>query len=141
MFAWSSLEHLNVTPSILPVEGGEFTSGFGPRIHPITGVWEVHKGVDIAVRSGTPVYATADGRVITANMDASLGIYIKIDHGNGVHTVYGHLSQADVGQGQWVTAGEQIGESGNSGRTTSPHLHYEVRVYNQAQNPINYFYF
>lgn len=137
----NELSRLNVTPSILPVEAGEFTSGFGPRIHPITGEWEVHKGVDIGVRSGTPVHATADGRVTTARWDTNLGAYIKINHGNGIYTVYGHLSQIDVGEGQLVKAGEQIGESGNSGRTTSPHLHYEVRVYNQAQNPINYFYF
>ncbi len=137
----NELSRLNVTPSIYPVVSGDITSGFGWRIHPITGEWETHQGVDIGVRSGTPVYSTADGRVITARWDTNLGTYIKINHGNGVYTVYGHLNQIDVGEGQWVTAGQQIGESGNSGRTTSPHLHYEVRVYNQAQNPINYFYY
>jgi hypothetical protein len=136
----NDLSQLRVTPSILPVEKGEFTSGFGYRRHPVTQQPTFHRGQDIRVRSGSPVYATADGKVITARWDNNLGLYIKINHGNGFHTVYGHLRRIGVDEGQLVKRGVRIGESGNSGSfATGPHLHYEVRIYNQPQNPINFF--
>ncbi len=136
----NDLSRLRVTPSILPVSKGEFTSGFGLRRHPVTQKYVFHRGQDIRVKSGTPVYATADGKVITARWDGNLGLYVKINHGNGFQTVYGHFRRIGVDEGQWVKRGDQIGESGNSGSlATGPHLHYEVRLYNQHQNPKNFF--
>ncbi|MBA7671522.1 hypothetical protein ES703_79680 [subsurface metagenome] len=136
----NDLSRLRVTPSILPVAGGKFSSPFGYRKHPVTQKYSFHRGQDIKVKSGTPVYATADGKVIAARWDGNLGLYIKLDHGNGFHTLYGHLRRIGVDEGQRVKRGDPLGESGNSGSfTTSPHLHYEVRIYNQPQNPINFF--
>ncbi len=136
----NDLSRLRGTPSIRPVMGGEFTSGFGLRRHPVTQKYIFHRGQDINVKSGTPVYATADGKVVTARWDGNLGLYVKINHGNGFHTVYGHLRRIGVDEGQLVKRGDQLGESGNSGSlATGPHLHYEVRLYNQHQNPINFF--
>jgi len=136
----NDLSRLRITPSILPVTGGKFSSPFGYRKHPVTQKHSFHRGQDIKVKSGTPVYATADGKVIAARWDGNLGLYVKLDHGNGFHTLYGHLRRIGVDEGQRVKRGDSLGESGNSGSfTTSPHLHYEVRIYNQPQNPINFF--
>lgn len=134
------LARLRNTPSIPPIGKGYTGSGYGLRRHPYTNVIEQHRGLDITAKSGTPVRATADGRIIATRFDRNLGIYIKIDHGNGFQTLYGHLREiGDIDQGQWVKRGAIIGYSGNSGRSTAPHLHYEVRHYNQPQNPINYY--
>jgi len=135
----NDLQRLQATPAIRPVSTGRLTSGFGLRRNPITHRHEFHYGQDISVRSGTPVCATADGKVIAARWDGNLGLYVKIDHGKGIHTLYGHLRTIGVDEGQRVKRGEKIGESGNTGRSTNPHLHYEVRLYNQRQNPVNYF--
>jgi murein DD-endopeptidase MepM/ murein hydrolase activator NlpD len=135
----NDLARLRKTPSIRPVIKGEYTSGFGLRRHPYNRRYEFHKGQDISLRSGTAVHATADGRVIAARWDSNLGLYIKIDHGHGFHTLYGHLRRIAVDEGQRVKRGTEIGESGNTGRSTAPHLHYEVRLYNQHQNPTNFF--
>lgn len=135
----NDLSRLRVTPSSQPVMGGKFTSGFGLRRHPYTQEYTFHRGQDIRVKTGTTVCATADGKVVAARWDSSLGLYVKIDHGNGFHTLYGHLRRIGVEEGQRVKHGEKIGESGNTGRSTNPHLHYEVRLYNQPQNPLNFF--
>ena len=135
----NDLARLRATPSILPVKAGRITSGFGLRRHPYSQKYDFHKGQDIKVRTGTPVFATANGKVIAARWDGNLGLYIKIDHGNGFRTLYGHLRRIGVEEGQLIRRGDSIGESGNTGRSTNPHLHYEVRLYRQSQNPINYF--
>ncbi|MFB0515997.1 MAG: M23 family metallopeptidase [Candidatus Neomarinimicrobiota bacterium] len=135
----NDFRRLKVTPSIKPISTGVFSSGFGLRRHPINQKYIFHRGQDIKVPIGTPVHATADGRVVAARWDYNLGLYVKIDHGNGIHTLYGHLRTIGVDEGQRVRRGEKIGQSGNTGRSTAPHLHYEVRLYNQPQNPINFF--
>jgi len=135
----NDLARLRATPSILPVTKGKFTSGFGLRRHPYTQKYDFHRGQDIKVRTGTPVLATADGKVVAARWDGNLGLYVKIDHGNGFRTLYGHLRRIGVEEGQLIRRGDRIGESGNTGRSTNSHLHYEVRLYRQSQNPINFF--
>lgn len=133
------LGRLRATPSIRPVAMGEYTSGFGLRRDPYSKRYDFHRGQDISLRVGTPIHATANGKVIAARWGGNLGLYVKIDHGNGFHTLYGHLRLIRVNEGQRVKRGEAIGESGNTGRATAPHLHYEVRHYNQPQNPVNFF--
>lgn len=137
----NDLVRLRKTPSVRPINRGTFTSGFGQRWHPYTGDADFHNGQDISVRRGTPVSVTADGKVVVIKNHLNLGLYVKIDHGNGFHTIYGHLDRVieGLGSGQRVTRGEIIGYSGNSGRSTAPHLHYEVRHYGKPQNPLQYF--
>ena len=135
----NDLARLRVTPSILPVTKGKFTSGFGLRRDPYTQKYDFHRGQDIKIMTGTPVFATADGKVVAARWDGNLGLYVKIDHGNGFRTLYGHLRRIGVEEGQLIRRGDRIGESGNTGRSTNSHLHYEVRLYRQSQNPINFF--
>ncbi len=135
----NDLARLKATPSIKPVKVGKFTSGFGLRRHPYTQKYDFHRGQDIKVRTGTTVFATADGKVVAARWDGNLGLYIKIDHGNGFRTLYGHLRRIGVEEGQLIRRGDRIGESGNTGRSTNSHLHYEVRLYRQSQNPINFY--
>lgn len=125
-------------PSIWPVMGS-LSSGFGVRNNPFGGYSrEFHKGQDIAVPLGTPVMATADGVVISAGWHHGYGNAIYIDHGNGVNTRYGHLSRIDVAEGQTIKRGDLIGLSGSTGRSTGPHLHYEVRINGEATNPLPY---
>lgn len=136
----NDLARLQNTPSVKPVTRGTFTSGFGYRRDPQgSRTRQMHRGLDISVRQGTEVRSTASGKVILTRFDLNLGLYVKIDHGNGFHTIYGHLRDFAVEQGQRIPRGMVIGWSGNTGRSTAPHLHYEVRHYNQSQNPINYF--
>lgn len=135
----NDMARLRHTPSMMPIKDGHYSSRFGQRRHPYTRKREFHHGLDISADSGTRVRATADGKVISTRFDRNLGLYIKIDHGNGFKTLYGHLRTFGVEPGQQVQRGEVIGRSGNTGRSTAPHLHYEVRHYNQPQNPTNYF--
>jgi LysM repeat protein len=110
-----------------PVRNFYFTSGYGMRIHPITGVWHMHTGIDLANRVGTPILAAGSGRVVhLEDQVTNYGKMIIIDHGNGFKTLYAHLNSFMVSQGEWVTTGEQIGTMGNSGRSTGPHLHFSV---------------
>ena len=125
-------------PSIRPIEGGFMSSGFGYRTHPLTGRWTHHNGIDLVNETGTPVNATSDGRVIFAKRTPGFGKFVIIDHGYGFKTAYGHLSRISVSKGQSVARGDKIGELGESGRTTGPHLHYEVRVNDRPINPIDY---
>ena len=126
-------------PDMWPILG-PITSGFGEREDPVlgNGEGEFHKGVDIGSPNGTPVHAPADGRVIKAGPGTGYGREIEIDHGNGVVTLYGHLSGYNVTAGEQVVKGQVIGYVGHSGRTTGSHLHYEVQVRGTAVNPHKY---
>lgn len=128
---------LSATPSIPPTKGW-ITSTFGPRASPFTGNREFHRGVDIAGRTGTPVLAPADGQVIFAGRRRALGLAITIRHGYDIETLYGHLSEIMAKRGDKVRRGQQIGVMGNTGRSTGPHLHYQVQVADRAVNPQNY---
>ena len=125
-------------PSAMPVEGLRLTSGFGMRWHPVLGGHRQHKGVDLASPIGTPIHAAADGVVGRADWFSGYGLYIAIEHGGELETRYGHMSRLNVAAGQFVHKGDVIGYVGMTGRTTGPHLHYEVRVAGQAVNPIPY---
>lgn len=125
-------------PSLTPVNGARISSGFGMRIHPVRGGRRMHKGIDLAAPTGTPVYATADGIVGLARWGRGYGLYIKIDHGADLETRYAHLSRLAVAAGDRVEKGEVIGYVGSTGWSTGPHLHYEVRVDGVAVNPIHY---
>lgn len=126
-------------PFATPVKSAyRFTSGFGPRRDPKTGGRRLHKGVDFAASTGTPIYATADGVVVSAGWSSGYGRLVKIQHEFGIETRYAHLSRMRVKVGQRVSRGEQIGGMGASGRVTGVHLHYEVRVGGKAVNPMIY---
>jgi murein DD-endopeptidase MepM/ murein hydrolase activator NlpD len=125
------------TPSIWPTKGW-LASGFGSRISPFTGLSQRHQGIDIANRMGITVMATADGLVIKTGKDGGLGKYVIISHVYGLKTKYGHLSKIVLKRGQKVIRGEKIGEMGSTGKSTGPHLHYEVLVNNVASNPLKY---
>jgi murein DD-endopeptidase MepM/ murein hydrolase activator NlpD len=127
-----------IVPSIWPVEGS-LESGFGGRRNPFGGSsYEYHEGQDIEAEMGTPVVAAASGTVIIAGCQNGYGNVVYIDHGNGLSTRYGHLSQIDVSIGQRIARGEVLGRVGSTGRSTGPHLHYEVRINNQPVNPRPY---
>jgi len=125
-------------PSRMPLAGAKMTSGYGMRNHPVLRKRARHKGVDLAAPTGTPVYATADGLVQKAEWFSSYGKFIKIGHGNKLETRYAHLSGIAVTAGESVKKGDLIGYVGSTGRSTGPHLHYEVRIAGVAVNPIPY---
>jgi murein DD-endopeptidase MepM/ murein hydrolase activator NlpD len=125
-------------PSRMPVEGTRLSSDYGTRIHPVLGGRRGHKGVDLAGPTGTPIFATADGVVSRADWFSSYGLYVSLEHGGSLQTRYGHMSRLNVAAGQRVRKGEVIGYIGSTGRSTGPHLHYEVRVNGQAVNPVPY---
>ena len=125
-------------PSRMPVEGVRFTSGFGMREHPVLGGQRQHKGIDLAAPVGTPIYAAADGLVSKAEWFSGYGLYVSLEHGGELQTRYGHMSRINVSAGQQVHKGDVIGFVGSTGRSTGPHLHYEVRIAGQAVNPIPY---
>ena len=128
---------LAATPSIMPTRG-RINSGFGMRISPFTGRWERHEGVDIANDVGTPVVSTAEGVVRFVGRNGGYGITIIIAHGYGYSTLYAHLSRVLVQSGQHVKRHQVIALMGNSGLSTGPHLHYEVRVNGKPVNPRYY---
>ena len=125
------------TPSIWPTKGW-VTSNFGYRNSPFTGHREFHKGLDISAPSGTPVYATAAGKVVLVTQTHGYGKNMVVDHGNGVMTRYAHLSKYAAQKGQTVKRGELIAYVGNTGRSTGPHLHYEVKLNGIPVNPHRY---
>ena len=125
-------------PSRMPVENARLSSGYGMRTHPVLGRRKGHKGVDLAAPTGTPVYATADGTISRANWFSSYGKFISIEHGADMQTRYAHLSQIVVNAGDTVKKGELIGYVGSTGRSTGPHLHYEVRIAGQDVDPAPY---
>ncbi len=116
----------------------EVTSPFGYRIDPFFGRPSLHTGMDLHGEYGEAVHATAAGRVTVAGPSGGYGNLVEIDHGAGLSTRYGHLSRIDVAPGQWVTAGQDIGAIGSTGRSTGPHLHYEVRVDGAPVDPSRY---
>jgi murein DD-endopeptidase MepM/ murein hydrolase activator NlpD len=125
------------TPSIWPVRG-YLSAGFGNRKDPFTGQRDFHAGIDISTPIGTRIFAPADGVVLSASVQGAYGNSIMMDHGFGVVTRYGHLDAYAIRPGQRVRRGDLIGFVGNTGRSTGPHLHYEVWVRDQAQNPIHF---
>lgn len=125
------------TPAIRPAQG-LVTSAFAYRRSPFTGRREFHKGMDIANRHGTPILATADGIVSFAGEDGAFGRVVVIDHGYGIHTRYAHLDQSFKNKGDVICRGETIGHMGNTGRSTGPHVHYEVRLNGVPINPEKY---
>jgi murein DD-endopeptidase MepM/ murein hydrolase activator NlpD len=127
----------SATPSIWPVKGW-VTSGFGPRVSPFTEKPAWHDGLDIGAAANAPVQAPAQGRVTTVGFDPKLGNLVKLDHGYGVETLYGHLAKALVKEGQRVKRGDVVGLVGSTGLATGPHLHYMVKVNGQALDPSKY---
>ena len=139
--SWKKLDNLAdgaiAIPSDKPVKTAAFTSGYGVRSDPFKGRAAMHAGIDLAGPTGTPIYATADGVVSDAGYNnGGYGNLVKIDHGRGIETRYGHMSAILVRVGQRVTRGQQIGRMGSTGRSTGSHLHYEVRIDTRAVNPI-----
>jgi murein DD-endopeptidase MepM/ murein hydrolase activator NlpD len=139
--SWKKLDTLQdgaiAVPSDKPVKTGAFTSGYGVRSDPFQGRSAMHAGIDLSGAVGTPIYATADGIVTTAGYNnGGYGNLIKIDHGRGIETRYGHLSRMSVQPGQRVKRGDVIGRMGSTGRSTGSHLHYEVRIDGRAVNPV-----
>lgn len=124
-------------PTLWPVEG-RVTSSFGERIDPFNGEGAFHSGVDISTAYGTPIMAPADGIVTFADFMSGYGRLVTIDHGHGISTRYGHMSAFAVTPGQAVKRGQLIGYVGASGRVTSAHLHYEVRIHDTPVNPYKY---
>jgi len=127
----------NVVPSLWPVNG-RLLSRFGDRSDPFSGEGAFHTGVDISAPTGTPVRAAADGVVFNAEYNGRYGKLVMIDHGNGMRTWYAHLSRFEVLPGQAIRRGEIVGYSGATGRVTSPHLHFEVRLGGNPVNPSPY---
>jgi len=125
-------------PSRMPLAGAALTSDFGMRTHPVLGGRRAHNGIDLAAPTGTPIYATADGIVARADRFSSYGLYVQIEHGAELETRYAHMSRIAVAAGERVSKGDIIGYVGSTGRSTGPHLHYEVRVAGEAVNPIPY---
>ena len=139
--SWKKLDQLQdgviAVPSDKPVKTAAFTSGYGVRSDPFRGAAAMHAGIDLSGPLGTPIYATADGTVTTAEWNSGgYGNLVKIDHGRGIETRYGHHSTYIVSRGQRVTRGQLIGRMGSTGRSTGSHLHYEVRIDGRAVNPI-----
>ena len=128
---------LSHTPSIWPAKGW-VTSGFGFRTNPFTGLTQMHEGIDISNRIGTPIVSPADGIVSEVGNDWVLGKILVISHGFGMATRYSHLNKVFVKVGQRVRRGEKIAEIGATGKTTGPHLHYEVRLNGLPVNPLRY---
>ena len=125
------------TPSIWPVKGW-VTSGFGPRVSPFTEKPAWHDGLDIGAAANAPVQVSAQGRVTAVGFDPKLGNLVKVDHGFGIETLYGHLAKALVKEGQRVKRGDVVGLVGSTGLATGPHLHYMVKANGQALDPVKY---
>ncbi len=137
-------EVLKSIPAIQPVFNPDLSrlaSGYGNRMHPIYKIEKFHEGIDFTAPTGTEVYSTGDGRVKELDRTRrGRGHTLVIDHGNGYETVFSHLDDFRVRQGQTVKRGEIIGTVGNTGLSTAPHLHYEVRLNGEPVNPVNYFF-
>lgn len=125
-------------PSVAPITEGWYSSNFGWRIDPFTGKNAMHEGVDYMIPSGTPIYASAGGVVVYADYHPQYGNMVEIDHGKDIVTRYAHSSKLLVKVGQMVRRGQEIALSGSTGRSTGPHLHFEVRYKGLAQNPVRF---
>lgn len=140
----SSKTRVTHMPAIQPVPEKylrTMASGYGARRDPVYGTMKFHEGMDFSAPVGTPVYATADGTVKTSSWQSSYGNLIEIDHGFNYTTRYAHLSKMIAKPGQKVSRGDLIGLVGNTGKSTGPHLHYEVRYRGAPQNPVNYYFY
>jgi murein DD-endopeptidase MepM/ murein hydrolase activator NlpD len=136
--AGERVERWASTPSIWPVKG-PITSKFGPRVSPFTGKKAFHSGLDIGSPRGREIRAPASGKVVVAAFDARMGKFVRIDHGFGMETTYGHLSKILVKYGKKVNRGDLIGLVGSTGKfSTGPHLHYQVAVNDKVVNPVQY---
>lgn len=118
-----------------PVINAKVSSEFGERVHPISGDTGVHKGIDLALNKGDPIYAIYDGEIIEANYDQWNGNYIKIKHDNDIISVYCHCEKLLVEKGAVIRGGEKIATVGSTGQSTGPHLHFELRINNISYNP------
>lgn len=125
-------------PTILPVKDAALGSPFGHRSDPIAGLRSMHEGMDFSAEPGTPVVVAADGVVLSAAYHPEYGNLIEVDHGEGLTSRYAHLSRMEVQPGSLIKRGAQIGAVGNTGRSTGPHLHFEVRMLGVAQNPAHF---
>ena len=134
------IDRIRHIPSIRPVNGGFLNSSFGYRQDPIDDIRRFHQGQDITVPTGTPIFAPADGLVKRAYYIGGFGNHIKLKHSSGYSTTYAHLSKIFVRHGQKIKRGDIIGETGNTGRSTAPHLHYEVHYRGTRKNPLDYFF-
>lgn len=142
--AMDQRDRLDHIPAIQPVSESklrQMASGYGYRLDPVYGTSKFHEGMDFAAPIGTPVYATGNGTVSFAGWQRGYGNLIVIDHGYNYASRYAHLSKIGVRVGQKVERGEMIGEVGNTGKSTGPHLHYEVRLSGAPQNPVNYYFY
>lgn len=134
---------LRCIPAIQPVSNKDLkqtASGYGVRIDPIYKTSKFHEGMDFSANIGTPIYATGNGTVTKAGWQSGYGRVVVINHGYGYETLYAHMNKINVRVGQKVNRGETIGEVGNSGKSTGPHLHYEVHVKGRVVNPVNYYF-
>jgi murein DD-endopeptidase MepM/ murein hydrolase activator NlpD len=128
-------EGLDGIPQVVPADGGVITSGFGYRSDPFTGGGAFHPGLDFKGAYGAPIHAAADGRVSFVGQIRGYGNVVEVSHGNGLVTRYAHMSKTMATVGQQVDAGDVIGAIGSTGRSTGPHLHFEVRINNSVVNP------
>ena len=133
-------DSLRFLPEIKPVTNGRITDGFGKRRHPLFKRIIPHHGIDLSANRGTPILAPADGYVTFTGRNGGFGLFISIDHKYGFKTHYGHLQKIYVRRGQFISRGEKIGEVGNSGISTAPHLHYEVHYRNKPLDPANFYF-
>ena len=135
-------DRLSHIPSVIPINIADYTmsSGYGYRVDPIYGSSKFHEGLDFAASKGTDVFATGDGIVTVSGREAGYGNVIDIDHGYNYLTRYAHLSEILVKRGEEVKRGQLIGKVGSTGKSTGPHLHYEVRYKDVPQNPVNYYF-
>lgn len=140
--AFAQRDKLRHIPSIMPINVSDYSmsSGYGYRRDPVEGTTSFHAGLDFAAPTGTPVYATADGVVVAAERTGGYGNIIDVSHGYNYVTRYAHLSKISVQDGQNVHRGDKIGEVGSTGKSTGPHLHYEVLFKDEPQNPVNYYF-
>lgn len=138
----SQQDRLAHIPSVLPINIADYTmsSGYGYRVDPIYGASKFHEGLDFAASKGTDVFATGDAKVIVAGREAGYGNCVDLDHGYNYVTRYAHLSEILVKPGEEVKRGQLIGRVGSTGKSTGPHLHYEVRYKDVPQNPVNYYF-
>jgi len=136
---WQDLNKLmRSVPLIAPIDHYNLSSRFGRRRDPMNKKWAVHQGLDLTAKPRSIIFASADGKVVFAGWKARYGRVIEIDHGFGIVTYYGHLRRISIKRGKPVKIGDKIGELGSSGRSTGPHVHYEIRVNKKAVDPLNF---
>ena len=133
-----SSTHRKFLPSLRPVAEGWYSSNFGYRIDPFSGQSSFHEGMDFVAETGTPVVAAASGKVVYAGWHPQYGKMVEIDHGNGLVSRYAHLSALAAGEGDLVVRGQHVAAVGSTGRSTGPHLHFEVRLNGVPQNPARF---